>query len=142
VEAFKFNTAVAAMMEWINTLEAHLEEHGATPALREGAGVLIRLLAPFAPHITEELWSLRGGESSVHEQPWPTYDLVLTADETVTLIVQVNGKLRDRIAVPAGIPDDEARRLALINPRVQASLDGRPAKQVIVVPGRLVNVVV
>jgi leucyl-tRNA synthetase len=141
VEAFKFNTALAAMMEWINTLAAHLEEHGATPALQEATGILIRLLAPFAPHIAEELWSRRGGNSSVHQQPWPVYDLALTADETVTLIVQVNGKVRDRIAAPAGVLDDEARRLALASPRVQAHLDGRPPRQVIVVPGRLVNVV-
>jgi len=142
VEAFKFNTALAATMEWINALAAHLEEHGPTPALREAAGILIRLLAPFAPHIAEELWSRREGDSSVHQQPWPVYDLALTADEMVILIVQVNGKVRDRIAVPAGVPDDEALRLALASPLVQASLDGRPPKQVIVVPGRLVNVVI
>ncbi len=142
VEAFKFNTALAAMMEWINAVGAHLEEHGATPAVQEATGILIRLLAPFAPHIAEELWSRREEGSSVHQQPWPAYDPALTADETVTLIVQVNGKVRDRITVPAGIPDDEARRLALVSPRVQAGLAGRPPKQVIVVPGRLVNVVV
>jgi len=128
-------------MEWSNTLGAHLEEHGATPAFQEATGVLIRLLAPFAPHIAEELWFRRGGDSSVHRQSWPACDPALVADETVTLIVQVNGKVRDRIAVPAGVSDDEARRLALTSPRVQASLAGRPPRQVIVVPGRLVNVV-
>jgi len=142
VEAFKFNTALASMMEWINALAAHLEEHGATPAFQEATGILVRLLAPFAPHIAEELWSRRDGDSSVHQQPWPVYDLVLTADETVTLIIQVNGKVRDRISVPAGVPDDEARRLALASPRVQAGLAGRSPRQVVVVSGRLVNVVV
>jgi leucyl-tRNA synthetase len=142
VEAFKFNTALAAMMEWVNTLGAHLEEHGKTSAFQEATGVLIRLLAPFAPHIAEELWSRRGGDSSVHQQPWPAYDPALAADETVTLIVQVNGKVRDRIAVPSGVADDDARLLALASPRVQACLTGRPPRQVIVVPSRLVNVVV
>ncbi|MBN1135270.1 MAG: leucine--tRNA ligase [Anaerolineae bacterium] len=141
VEAFKFNTALAALMEWINALGAHLEKHGVTPAFQEATGVLIRLLAPFVPHIAEELWSRREGDSSVHQQPWPVYSLELAADETVTLIVKVNGKVRDRISVPAGVPDDEARRLALTSPRVQACLDGRPPRQVIVVPGRLVSVV-
>jgi leucyl-tRNA synthetase len=142
VEAFKFNTALAAMMEWVNTLGAHMEEYGTTLAFQEATGILIRLLAPFVPHIAEELWSRREGGFSVHRQPWPVYDLALTADETVTLIVQVNGKVRDRIAAPAGVPDDEARRLALASPRIQACLDGRSPRQVIVVPGRLVNVVV
>jgi len=141
VEAFKFNTALAAMMEWVNVLSAHLEEQGATPAFQEATGVLIRLLAPFVPHIAEELWSRRGGDGSVHEQRWPAYDPALTAEETVMLIVQVNGKVRDRIVVPAGVPDDEARRLALASPRVQAYLAGRGPRQVIVVPGRLVNIV-
>ena len=141
VEGLKFNTALAAMMEWINAVVAHLDEHGATPVFREATDVLIRLLAPFAPHIAEELWSRREGDSSVHQQPWPVYDPALTTDETVTLIIQVNGKVRDRITVPVGVPDDEARRLALASPRVQACLDGRPARQAIVVPGRLVNVV-
>jgi len=142
VEAFKFNTALAAMMEWVNVLNAHLERHGPTPAFQEATGILIRLLAPFTPHIADELWSRRGGDSSVHQQPWPAYDPALTTDETVTLVVQVNGKVRDRIAVPAGIPDDEARCLALASPRVQLSLAGRLPRQVIVVPGRLVNIVV
>jgi len=142
VEAFKFNTALAAMMEWVNALGAHLEEHGATSACQEATGILIRLLAPFVPHIAEELWSRREGGASVHQQPWPAYNPALTADETVTLIVQVNGRVRDRIAAPAGVPDDESRRLALASPRVQACLNGRPPRQVIVVPGRLVNVVV
>jgi leucyl-tRNA synthetase len=141
VEGFKFNTAVSAMMEWINTLADHLDGHGPTPAFGQAIDALIRLLAPFAPHIAEELWAQKGGEFSVHEQPWPVYDPALAADEMVTLIVQVNGKVRDRIAVPAGVPDDEARRLALTGPHVQATLAGRSPRQVIVVPGRLVNIV-
>jgi leucyl-tRNA synthetase len=142
MEAFKFNTAVAAMMEWVNTLTEHLDEHGPTPAFRQAIDALIRLLAPFAPHIAEELWARNGGGFSVHGQPWPVYDPALAVDEMVTLIIQVNGKVRDRITVPAGLSPEEARHLALASARVQTILAGRAPRQVMAVPGRLVNVVV
>jgi leucyl-tRNA synthetase len=141
VEAFKFNTAVAAMMEFGNALNAHLETHGATPAFNDAIDATIRLLAPFAPHVTEELWARRGGAYSVHQQAWPTYDAVLATDETITLIVQVNGKVRDRIEVPAGIDKAEAERLALASEQVARYMNGHPPKKVIFVPGRLVNIV-
>jgi len=140
IEAFKFNTAVAAMMEYANALWAQQEDPG--PAFYEATGILIRLLAPFAPHIAEELWARRGGAYSVHQQSWPTYDPALTVDDTIDLVVQVNGKVRDRIVVSAEVDDEEARRLALQSERVQRYLNGEPPKKVIVVPGRLVNIVV
>jgi leucyl-tRNA synthetase len=142
IEAFKFNTAVATLMEFINTLSDHREAHGATPSFQEATGNLIRLLAPLAPFIAEELWARRGGAFSVHQQPWPAHDPALSVDEMITLVVQVNGKVRDRITVPAGIGDGEARRLALESQAVRRALDGKPPRRVIVVPGRLVNVVV
>jgi leucyl-tRNA synthetase len=146
IEAFKFNTAIAAMMEFANTLWASWEGYGLVrepppPAFHEATGVLIHLLAPFAPHIAEELWEKRGRVFSVHQQPWPDYDPALTVDETVTLVVQVNGKVRDRIAVPAGITDDDARQRALDSERVLHFLAGKQPKKMIVVPGRLVNIV-
>jgi leucyl-tRNA synthetase len=143
IEAMKFNTAVAAMMELSNSLAAHHSAWGATPTFQEAAGVLIRLLAPFAPHIAEELWAQRqAGGPSVHRQAWPVYDPALTVDETITLVIQVNGKVRDRIQVPAGIDEGQARRRALASEKVQRYLNGNPPRQVIVVPGTLVNVVV
>jgi leucyl-tRNA synthetase len=142
IEAFKFNTAVAAMMEFSNSLRAHLEQKGPSSAFQEATNTLIRLLAPFAPHIAEELWARRGGELSVHRQPWPVYEPALTVDETITLAIQVNGKVRDRVAVPAGISEEEVRQRALESEQVGHYLDGKVPKQVIVVPGRLVNVVV
>jgi leucyl-tRNA synthetase len=149
IEALKFNTALAALMEFSNALAAHRNAWGATPAFQESSGVLIRLLAPFAPHVAEELWEMRqtgpqidrNGPTSVHRQPWPTYDPALAVDETITLVIQVNGKVRDRIQVPAGITEPEARRQALSSEKVQRHLDGNPPRQVIVVPGTLVNVV-
>ncbi len=142
IEAFKFNTAVAALMEFTNALWAHREQHGPSPAFQEASETLIRLLAPLAPHIAEELWARQGGPFSVHQQPWPAFDRALTVDETITLVLQVNGKVRDRIAVPAGIADHEAEAQALESERVQRILNGRQPRNVIVVPGRLVNVVV
>jgi len=150
IEAIKFNTALAALMEFSNALAAHLAANGSTPAFQEAAQALIRLLAPFAPHIAEELWQMRRsgprgdepGADSVHRQAWPAYDPALTVAETITLVIQVNGKVRDRIQVPAGIGEEEARRQALSSEKVQRYLDGSPPRQVIVVPGTLVNVVV
>ena len=142
IESFKFNTAVAAMMEFVNTLWDHLETHGPSHAFQAATDVLVRLLAPLAPHIAEELWVRRGGRFSVHQQPWPVYDAALTVDETVTLVIQINGKVRDRVDVPVGIGDAEAQALALASERVRHYLDCRQPKQVVVVPGRLVNVVV
>jgi leucyl-tRNA synthetase len=142
VEAFKFNTAVAAIMEFANTLAAYLDRQGPTPAFAAATEVLIRLLAPFAPHLAEELWARRDGAYSVHQQPWPAYDPALTLDQTITLVVQVNGKVRDRITVPASIGDEAARERALASERVRHYLNGKQPRRVITVPGRLVNIVV
>jgi leucyl-tRNA synthetase len=140
-EAFKFNTAVAAMMEFVNTLGEHLEQQGPTPAFREAAETLVLLLAPYAPHIAEELWARLGGEYSVHQQPWPAFDPAWTVDETITLVVQVDGRVRDRITVARDIGDQQARSVALASHRVQRVLNGEPPRRVIIVPGRLVNIV-
>jgi leucyl-tRNA synthetase len=142
VDAFKFNTALAALMEAANALEDHRRSQVVTPAFLEATGVLIRLLAPMAPHIAEELWARRGGAFSVHQQPWPDLDPALAEEETITLVVQVNGRVRDRIAVPRQLADQEARARALESPAVQQYLKDRTPRRVIVVPGRLVNVVV
>ncbi len=141
VEEYKFNTAVSAMMELSNTLAAYRERYGASPAFVEVFEALVRLLAPFAPHIAEEIWARLGHSFSVHRQAWPEYDPALAADEMVTLVVQVNGKVRDRIPVPAGIDDTLARERALQSERVQQHLGSRVPRQVIVVGGRLVNLV-
>ena len=141
IEAFKFNTAVAALMEFANALWAHREQSGASPAFHEASEVLIRLVAPFAPHIAEELWSAAGYAYSVHQQAWPAFDPALTVEETITLVIQVNGKVRDRLSVPADIEDAEAQRLAMGCERVQRYLQGAEPRKTIVIPGRLVNLV-
>jgi len=141
IEAFKFNTAIAALMECLNEMNAHHHAHGVTPALAEATRTFVLLMAPFAPHIAEELWARLGGPYSVHQQAWPVWDEALAAEETITLVVQVDGRVRDRLAVPADISEVEARDLALDCDGVRRQLDGRRVARVIYVPGRLVNVV-
>ncbi|MCP4539424.1 MAG: leucine--tRNA ligase [Chloroflexi bacterium] len=141
VEAFKFNTAIAALMECLNSLSAHHQAHGVTADLAEAIRTFVLLLAPFAPHITEELWERMGGAYSVHQQTWPAWDEALAAKETITLIVQVDSKVRDKLAVSADISEDEARKQALNCDGVRRHLDSRRVGRVIYVPGRLVNIV-
>src|SRR5262249_11867492 len=103
---------------------------------------MMQLLAPMAPHIAEELWHLTGHTGSIHLTSWPAYDEALTRDETFTLVVQVNGKVRERIEVPTGIAEHEVRKLALATPRVAPFIGDATVRNVIYVPGRLVNIVV
>ncbi|MEX0825997.1 MAG: leucine--tRNA ligase [Acidimicrobiia bacterium] len=131
----RFNTALARMFELNNAL-VPLER-----VPRVVSEVFIRLLAPLAPHICEELWERLGHEPSIAMAPWPEFDEALAAEETVTMVVQVNGKVRDRIEVPAAIGEDAARQLALGSEKVQALLGGAEPRRVIVRPPSLVNVV-
>ncbi len=143
LEHFRFNTAIAALMEFTNFLQnVKGTPSGSGPAWEEAIRALLLMLAPFVPHIAEELWAKTGRPYSIHQQAWPQYDPELARAETVTLVIQVNGKVRDRIQASSDISAEEARRLALESERVRRVLDGRPVSDVIVVPGRLVNVVV
>ncbi|HUW95586.1 MAG TPA: leucine--tRNA ligase, partial [Anaerolineae bacterium] len=141
IERFHFNTAVSACMELCNALVAHKDKHGAGPALSEGIQTLLLLLAPIAPHITEELWRKLGNGDSIHRQSWPGWDEELAAEEVFTLIVQINGKVRDKVEVPVTIGEEEAIELALSREHIQRRLEGKDVKKTIYVPGRLVNVV-
>ncbi|MFL5732574.1 MAG: leucine--tRNA ligase [Chloroflexia bacterium] len=143
IQRFHFNTAVSATMELSNAMHDYREAHGPeTAAYSEAATALLLLLAPMAPHITEELWSLTGGVGSIHTQRWPTLSEELAASEVVTLVVQVNGKVRDRLEMPADITQDEATQAALKSERVTPYLGGKEVRQVHYVPGRLVSIVV
>jgi leucyl-tRNA synthetase len=141
IERFHFNTAVSACMELCNALTAHKEAYGVTPALDEGVRMLLMLLAPIAPHITEELWVEVGDGESIHRHTWPKWDEELAAEEVFTLIIQVNGKVRDKMEVPVTIREEEAKELALGRERIQQWLEGKTVKKTIYVPGRLVNIV-
>ncbi len=140
---FRFNTALAALMEANNImLKQQHEPVARTAAYRRMLETMMQLLAPMAPHITEELWHLTGHTGSIHTTEWPTYEEALVQDETFTLVLQVNGKVRERIEVPTTISEQEVRALALSNPRVASFVGESTVQKVIYVPGRLVNVVV
>ena len=141
-ETYQFNTIVAALMELMNEmLKARSEGAAGSDAWAEAQDVYLRLLAPVAPHIAEELWHYLGNEGSVHTQPWPQVDEEAAKEDQITLVVQVNGKVRDRLVVPADTGDDEARELALASAGAGRFTEGKTIRKVIVVPGRLVNIV-
>ena len=142
LSAFKFNTSIAALMKMTNAMAAAAETGGVdSETWRSATGRLVLMLAPIAPHMAEELWERSGGAYSVHSQRWPEWDPELAADEVITLVVQVNGRVRDKIQAPADITEDAARELALASERVAAHTEGRNVARVVYVPGRLVNVV-
>jgi len=143
MERIRFNTMIAALMEFTNYL-VKLKDEGAVSFShwQEAIDTLLRLLAPTAPHLAEELWQQVGHSYSIHNQSWPKWDEELAKEEEITLVVQVNGKLRDRIAVQASITEAEAKQVALQSQRVTAYLEGKEVLKTIYVPGRLVNLVV
>lgn len=144
IEAFRFNTAIAALMEFANVLQrAKAGPLAGGPLWQEAVRSFVLLLAPLCPHIAEELWVEHLKQPfSVHTQPWPAFDPKKATADRVTLVLQVNGRVRDRVEVDAGITDAQAREIALASPRVRQYLDGKTVADVIVVPGRLVNVVI
>jgi len=141
LRAFRFNTALAALMEHTNYLLAVRGEVGER-AWRDALRTFVLVLAPFAPHHAEEMWALMGFPYSVHEQAWPEWDEGLIAEKAFTLVVQVNGKLRDRIEAPADVSEDTAKELALASMKVRPHVEGREIRKSVYVPGRLVNFVV
>ena len=143
LERIHLNTMISALMEFTNHLSRVKETGAVTPSTwAEAIKALLLLLAPTAPHLTEELWQRLGYPYSIHNQPWPQWNEELARDEEATLVVQVNGKLRDRITVPLSITEAEAKSLAMASQRVKAYLEGRELLKTIYVPGRLVNLVV
>jgi leucyl-tRNA synthetase len=136
LEAMAFNTAIAAMMEYLNELTAK-------GAGREDLLTLVKLLGPYAPHFGDEAWeTLGGGKGFLMEQAWPTWDEALTVDNEVTLAIQVNGKLRADILVPRDLPEEAVKARVLALPAVLKHLEGKTVRKVIVVKGRIVNLVV
>jgi len=139
----RFNVMIAALMEFTNYLvKAKESREVSVSAWREAIGILLLLLAPTAPHIAEELWARTRHRYSIHNQRWPEWDEALAREEEITLVIQVNGRLRDRVTVPASITEAEARQRALASQRVKPHLEGKELLNAIYVPGRLVNLVV
>ncbi len=134
-EEFKFNTAIASLMEFVNAIYQ-------SQADREVFSNLLIMVSPIAPHFAEELWSLLGNKESIFKAAWPKCDPALIVEETVTVVVQVNGKVRSSIVVDAGISEDELKERSLADESVKKWIKDSPVKKVIVVPGKLVNIVI
>jgi len=137
LENIKFNTAVAAFMEFLNFATANKEKIGQDIIER-----MILLLAPFAPHISEELWHSLGHNDSVHNQKWPQYDPKMIKEEKANLIIQINGKVRDKIEIEVGISEKEAKEMALSQEKVKNWIKDQKIKKVIFVPNQLINFVI
>ena len=140
-ERWSYNTAVAACMEFVNLLHPYVRDGGHDEVTAEAVDTLLLLMAPMTPHVTAEAWERRHGDQ-VHLHPWPVADPALAAEETVTMVVQVNGKVRHRIDVSPELSEEEATRLALASPPVVDALGGTAPRRVIARPPKLVNVVV
>ena len=147
---FHFNTAIAAVMELLNDMTTYKQEvidkdnisSESKKIWREVLEKTILLIAPFAPHVADELWAYLGNETFTFEEEWPKYDEELTKDHTFNLVIQVNGKVRDMVSAQIGISKDNAEKLAFESEKAKKFIDGKEVVKVIVVPNKLVNVVV
>ena len=137
LEITKFNTTIAALMEFVNLAQEKEEETG-----KDVIEKLLILLFPFASHITEELWNKLGHKESISLQSWPKYDSKLIKEEIITLVIQVNGKVRDKIEVSADLSEEEAKALAISREKIKNRILGKEVKKVIFVPGKLINIVI
>jgi leucyl-tRNA synthetase len=144
IERFHFNTAVAALMELSNALTDYtrLDVGAERQAFDTAYRLMLLMLSPMAPHLAHELWELRGAGTMLADEPWPSWDPALVVEESVTMVVQINGKVRARLEVDAGIGQDDAIALALADERVAAHLDGAEPQRIISRPPKLVNIVV
>lgn len=146
IENFRFNTAVASMMEWVNAMYQVANLLGPSersPALDEAVEYMVVAIAPMAPHLADELWNEALGQAGfLYKHPWPTIDAEAARNDEMTLVVQINGKVRDRLTAPTDADNATLQTLALSSPRIAEFMDGSQPKKVIVVPGKLVNIVV
>jgi leucyl-tRNA synthetase len=136
IENFKFNTAISQLMICANELE---KEEKIEKEIFEN---FLKLLAPFAPHIAEEIWQILGHKRSIFLTPWPKWDKKLAKEEIITLIIQVNGKVRDKIEVEADISEERAKELAISSQKIKKWIEGKEIKRVVFVPRKLINIVV
>jgi leucyl-tRNA synthetase len=140
--SFHFNTAIAAVMELVNGISAAPDKNAAPEVLREAIETVVRLLSPFVPHVCEELWQSLGYEASLEESGWPVWDESALVADTLLIVVQVNGKVRGKVTVPADADKETVEATALADANVIRFIEGKTVRKVIVVPGRLVNLVV
>ena len=142
---FQFNTAIAAIMELVNTLYQTKDVLRASEAggrlLSSAVASTLAVLAPVTPHLCEELWQRMGHERGLAREPWPKHDPAALMRDEVTIVVQVNGKVRGRLNVPADAPDDLVKERALAEENIQRHVEGRDVVKMVVVPGKLLNIV-
>jgi leucyl-tRNA synthetase len=141
IEKLSFNTAVARYMEFVNWVRDNKDEFSQEQALKVKK-TLALTLAPMAPHIAEEFWSALGGENSIFQEKWPEYDPENTQSDEIELVIQINGKVRDKFQADAEISEEEAEKKALESDKIQKYLAGKEPKKVIYVKGKLVNIVI
>src|SRR6185503_10152160 len=142
-EGLRFNTAVAYLMELANAMQDYLQGGGQRDASWDDAvRTLVKLLNPVGPHISEEMWERLGEKTLLADASWPEYDAAAAAEPEITIVVQVNGRVRDRLMLPAGTGEDKVRELALASEKVRSALDGGTPAKVVYVPDRLINFVV
>ena len=134
IERFSFNTAISRMMALVNWIYAN----GSTP---EGVAILLQLLAPFAPFLAEEGWSLLGKKGSIHKSAWPTFDVAITIDDIVTVVIQVNGKVRDKLDVARDSDEAIVQAMALASDKIQKFIGDLQIKKIFSVPNKLINIV-
>jgi len=139
IETFAFNKAIAALYGLTNTIS---RANASSPAMKDAIRTLAKLMSPMTPHIAESIWTYQGGAGLCAQSPWPKADPALLVDDTVILPIQINGKRRAEISVPKDMPADEVEKIALANDDVVKFLAGQPVKKIIVVPGRIINVVI
>jgi leucyl-tRNA synthetase len=142
IEVFSFNTYLASLMELSNVMIKYKADIFGSEAWIESVKTILLLIAPACPHFAEEVWNILGFGFSIHNQPWPVYDPELAAEDNVEIVIQINGKIREKIVVPVGSKEDELKELALDNPGIKTHLTEKTIRKVIVVPDRLINIVV
>jgi len=146
LERFHFNTALSRIMELVNALYHYLQNVDAalhnTALLKTAIRNLILLMAPFAPHLCEELWEMFGEKPSIFNQAWPAYDAAALQKQEITWVIQVNGKIRERVEAAIDLSEEQAGKIATTSGRMPELLAGKKINKVVVVPGKLINLVV
>jgi leucyl-tRNA synthetase len=144
-QRFHFNTAISAVMELVNTIYQFRSENDwgpeAFPVLRLAVETAVILISPMVPHIADEMWYALGHERSVVQEPWPEWDEEAVSEDMQLIVVQVNGRLRNRIYVSPSASDEDVKKAALSDERIKAFIGDQPVRKVVVVPGKLANVV-
>mgnify|MGYP000234547466 CR=1 FL=1 len=144
LENQKYNTAIASMMELVNSLSAEKNEHGfvGTSAWRFALESLVQLVAPFAPHMADELWEVLGHTDSAQKDHWPQWDEAFLQESVATIVVQINGKMRAKLELPAGTPEEDVKAIALADYKIKTALNSAEIKRAIFVPNKLLNLVI